>query len=102
MPPAKNSIVVKSTQTLTCFKSGKKYWILKTPYIVSVIYLLQKTGNEPLFPVVVHIHGGSFTMGGSHNYPALALASAGLVVVTFNYRLGVLGKFNLIFNLIMP
>ncbi|KAM7537428.1 hypothetical protein Aperf_G00000070304 [Anoplocephala perfoliata] len=52
-----------------------------------------KTGNESLFPVVVHIHGGSFIMGGSHNYPALALASTGLVVVTFNYRLGVFGFF---------
>ncbi|CAH8494807.1 unnamed protein product [Schistosoma turkestanicum] len=43
------------------------------------------------YPVIVHIHGGSYVYGSSHMYPGLALASKGVVVVTFNYRLGPFG-----------
>ncbi|VDO10635.1 unnamed protein product [Rodentolepis nana] len=57
------------------------------------IFVPQKDDNKSLFPVLIHIHGGSFQMGSSHSYPAHALASTGLVVVTFNYRLGLLGFF---------
>jgi len=44
-------------------------------------------------PVMVWIHGGSQTFGytGSRLYDASALAARGVVVVTVNYRLGVLG-----------
>lgn len=46
-------------------------------------------------PVIVWIHGGGFTYGaGSHpSYDGQALASRGAVVVTINYRLGLLGFF---------
>uniref|UniRef100_A0A0R3SRZ5 COesterase domain-containing protein n=1 Tax=Hymenolepis diminuta TaxID=6216 RepID=A0A0R3SRZ5_HYMDI len=57
------------------------------------IFVPQRNESKSLFPVLIHIHGGSFQMGSSHSYPALALASTGLVVVTFNYRLGLLGFF---------
>jgi para-nitrobenzyl esterase len=44
-------------------------------------------------PVMVWIHGGSQTFGytGSPLYDGSALAAQGVVVVTINYRLGVLG-----------
>lgn len=44
-------------------------------------------------PVVVWIHGGGFTIGsgGWPQYDGAALARRGVVVVTLNYRLGVLG-----------
>ncbi|WP_405988346.1 carboxylesterase/lipase family protein [Streptomyces sp. NBC_00986] len=44
-------------------------------------------------PVLVWIHGGRFIMGAGSEplYDGAALAGAGLVVVTLNYRLGVLG-----------
>jgi len=44
-------------------------------------------------PVMVWFHGGSQTFGytGSSLYDASALAARGVVVVTVNYRLGVLG-----------
>jgi para-nitrobenzyl esterase len=42
-------------------------------------------------PVMVWIHGGAFTQGAGSFYPAQALASRGIVVVTINYRLGILG-----------
>lgn len=46
-------------------------------------------------PVLVYIHGGAFT-GGSGDvlvYDGEALAARGVVVVTFNYRVGVFGFF---------
>jgi para-nitrobenzyl esterase len=44
-------------------------------------------------PVMVYIHGGGFTFGGSNGSPlnGIALATRGAVVVTINYRLGVFG-----------
>ncbi|QOY90914.1 carboxylesterase/lipase family protein [Paludibaculum fermentans] len=46
-------------------------------------------------PVMVWIHGGSNTIGsgGENGYDGAALARKGVVVVTLNYRLGVLGFF---------
>lgn len=42
-------------------------------------------------PVLVWIHGGAFVGGSANLYRLDALARQGLVVVTANYRLGVLG-----------
>lgn len=42
-------------------------------------------------PVMVFIHGGSLTMGSGSTYDGSGLAAQGVVVVTINYRLGVLG-----------
>jgi para-nitrobenzyl esterase len=48
---------------------------------------------EAKLPVLVFIHGGSFAAGAGSQpiYNGRALAKAGLVVVTINYRLGLLG-----------
>jgi para-nitrobenzyl esterase len=47
-------------------------------------------------PVMVWIYGGAFVTGGSANpiYDGIDLAKHGVVVVSFNYRLGWLGFFN--------
>lgn len=43
-------------------------------------------------PVMVWIHGGAFVSGGSSQYDGAKLATEnGVIVVTLNYRLGVLG-----------
>ena len=42
-------------------------------------------------PVIVYIHGGGFSYGEGADYDPTKLASAGAVVVTMNYRLGLLG-----------
>lgn len=47
--------------------------------------------NPPLYPVMVFIHGGGYTMGASNQYPGVFLAERKVVVVTFNYRLNALG-----------
>ncbi|SEG68802.1 para-nitrobenzyl esterase [Bryocella elongata] len=46
-------------------------------------------------PVMIWIHGGGYTGGGSSEprHDAAALASHGVIVVTLNYRLGMLGFF---------
>ncbi|WP_395244953.1 carboxylesterase/lipase family protein [Agromyces sp. MMS24-K17] len=42
-------------------------------------------------PVIVWIHGGGFELGEGADYDASDLASKGAIVVTINYRLGLLG-----------
>ncbi len=44
-------------------------------------------------PVMVWIYGGAFTQGGSARYDGTHFAQDGVVLVTFNYRLGRLGFF---------
>ena len=44
------------------------------------------------WPVMVFIHGGAFTLGAGDNYdPSPLVMAQGMVVVTFNYRLGAFG-----------
>lgn len=46
---------------------------------------------EEALPVMVWIHGGGFVIGSGSAYDGAALARQGVVVVTINYRVGVLG-----------
>ena len=42
------------------------------------------------------IHGGAYSLGSSTDYPGAVLAAFNdVIVVTLNYRLGVLGFFNI-------
>ena len=41
---------------------------------------------------MVFIHGGSYEEGAGIRYDGYSLATHAVVVVTINYRLGVLGK----------
>lgn len=60
-------------------------------------YILQFTGNrgtEAPYAVLVFVHGESFEWGAGHPYDGSVLASYGhVIVVTLNFRLGILGKF---------
>lgn len=48
-------------------------------------------------PVMVYIHGGSYMEGTGNLYDGSVLASYGnVIVITVNYRLGVLGKISLV------
>lgn len=47
-------------------------------------------------PVMLFIHGGSYMEGSGNMFDGSVLAAYGnVIVVTMNYRLGVLGKFHL-------
>ncbi len=49
--------------------------------------------DKKLLPVVLFIHGDSFEKGSGNLYSGTGLAALGnVVVVTFNYRLGFLGR----------
>lgn len=55
--------------------------------------LLDTNGTRILHPVVVFVHGETYDTGTGNAYDGSGLAAFGsLVVVTVNYRLGVLGK----------
>jgi carboxylesterase type B len=41
---------------------------------------------------MMYIHGGSYVDGSGSNYDGSVLAQYGVVIVTINYRLGLLGK----------
>ena len=47
-------------------------------------------------PVLVFIHGGSYQNGMGAMFDGSVLATHGIVVVTFNYRLGPLGTIDCI------
>ncbi|XP_045471844.1 neuroligin-4, X-linked [Harmonia axyridis] len=52
-------------------------------------------GVSPKFPVIVFIHGESYEWNSGNPYDGSVLASYGqLVVITINYRLGILGFLN--------
>ncbi|KAK4018713.1 hypothetical protein OUZ56_000758 [Daphnia magna] len=49
------------------------------------------TALKPRYPVIVFIHGESYSWGSGNPYDGSVLAAVGkVVVVTLNYRLGVL------------
>jgi len=50
-----------------------------------------RSSVSSLYPVMVYIHGGSYRVGTGNVFQGHILAQHGVVVVTINYRLGVLG-----------
>lgn len=52
------------------------------------------SGNPSKYPVVVFVHGESYEWNSGNPYDGSVLASYGqILVVTINYRLGILGEF---------
>ncbi|MGW2364546.1 carboxylesterase/lipase family protein [Streptomyces sp. NPDC001667] len=68
---------------------GAPFWSPGGEDILTLNVWTPATGSGPA-PVLVWIHGGAYTFGSSAqpDFDGTALAGAGLVVVTFNYRLG--------------
>ncbi|MDR7156283.1 para-nitrobenzyl esterase [Sphingobium xenophagum] len=60
------------------------------------IYAPDDLGEDERLPVYVWIHGGAFVAGSGNSYDGSQLARDGrIIVVTINYRVGVLGFVNL-------
>jgi len=53
--------------------------------------LFDEAITSRIYPVMVWIHGGALTVGESDDYMPSKLVQQGVIVVTFNYRLGALG-----------
>jgi len=79
----------------TPYPAGSVYTMAPAPQSEDCLYLnvftTAKAGDKR--PVMVWIHGGAWTRGGSSiaAYDGAALARKGAVLVTVNYRLGPLG-----------
>ena len=70
-----------------------KVVILHLTKIVCAIYAYFFQVNETeLLPVMVFFHGGSNVYGSGSIYYGHLIAQHGVVLVTINYRLGMLGK----------
>lgn len=63
-----------------------------------IIYVVHATCSENIgphqkYPVIIYIHGESYEWNSGNPYDGSVLASYGqVIVVTLNYRLGILGK----------
>lgn len=80
-----------------CMQVPTEFEVLATTPNEDCLYLnvWRPAGEGRGLPVLVWIHGGGFVGGGSSSpfYDGSAFARQGLVVVSFNYRLGRLGFF---------
>ena len=59
-------------------------------YLILIIIIGSRLGGK--LGVLVFIHGGAYTRGAAASHGPQKLMREDIVVVTLNYRLGVLGK----------
>ena len=69
--------------------SNAKY-IKKERHYLSGVFL-QDTRRQRPMPVLMFVHGGSYQNGMGAMFDGSVMATHGIIVVTFNYRLGPLG-----------
>lgn len=61
-----------------------------------------RDGNHPKYAVMVFVHGESYEWMSGNPYDGSVLASYGqILVVTINYRLGILGKYHSSLTILM-
>jgi para-nitrobenzyl esterase len=93
--PPQKAAALTGTFDATKFGSGcpqpKSYFgTASTSEDCLFLNVFAPTGSGP-YPVMFWIHGGAFLYGESSDYDPSKLVAQGVVVVTINYRLGVLG-----------
>jgi para-nitrobenzyl esterase len=80
------------------FGNSAKRAMIKTPEFAEDcldLNIYVPEGGEAQKPVYVWIHGGAFVVGNGGSYDGSAMAKAGdIIVVTINYRVGILGFVN--------
>lgn len=68
-------------------------WMSIDHRIILLITAGSRDGGGKRYPVIVFVHGESYEWSSGNPYDGSVLASyGGVVVVTINYRLGILGK----------
>lgn len=69
----------------------------------AVLLFSGSRGLEAPYAVMIYVHGESFEWGSGNMYDGSVLASAGhVIVITLNYRLGILGTCHFIINPCTP
>lgn len=70
-----------------------KQIVMSILVFVVVVSAGARSNSGKSYPVIVFLHGESYEWNSGNPYDGSVLASyGGLVVVTVNYRLGILGK----------
>ena len=60
---------------------------------INLSYFIENIGPHPRYPVIIYVHGESYEWNSGNPYDGSVIASYGqVIVVTLNYRLGVLGN----------
>lgn len=86
--------LISSTYNLIPSLEYSNLMISSSISVFSKLIVVQLEPAGSLLPVMVWVHGGSFVTG-SGNYVSAGpdwLLAEGVVVVTFNYRLGAFGN----------
>ena len=87
--------VLSSLSTQQKAKLNKVYCSITYVDTIFTIHLFVFAGNttNKLLPVVMFIHGETYSIGTGNAYDGSVLAAYGqVVVITLNFRMGVLGK----------
>lgn len=80
------------------FQFGLETIIQKLNFVL--FFFSGNRGLEAPYAVMVYIHGESFEWGSGNPYDGSVLASYGhVIMVTVNYRLGILGKLKILMYL---
>ncbi len=62
--------------------------------ICCIFYFSVAEGKLSSVPVLVFV-GDDYSYGGGHAYdPSMLVSQGNIIVITFNFRLGILGKLN--------
>ena len=91
-------MLMSSQQQKLIMNWPSKSWLSEFNWMIYFLFSgmgQQKKSSKSfnLNPVILFIHGDSYEWGSGNLYDASVLASVGkVVVVTLNYRLGILGK----------
>ena len=92
----RTTIISQTDCNLTFFPSRKARnmsLFFKKINMNTYLIFLGASKSGVLLPVMIYVHGESFQWGAGNVWDARILAAYGkVVVVTFNYRLGVLGE----------
>ncbi|CAL8069287.1 unnamed protein product [Orchesella dallaii] len=85
-----------SSAGLPCMQPPVHNWMSEDCLTINVYTPKPYKGNDSdLLPVIFFIHGGSFTIGEGNRFNGNRMMNRDVVLVSFNYRLGVLGFFTL-------
>ncbi|OXB61788.1 hypothetical protein ASZ78_004061 [Callipepla squamata] len=90
-----NKVIGQFASDVTTNRKKKVHLQMSEDCLYLNIYTPVSTGSQEQLPVFVWIHGGGLVLGAASTYDGSALAAFdNVVVVTIQYRLGIVGYFS--------